>query len=95
MKPRFVDVKGQRCKIKYIKGLKEDSETPAYGYCHKDEKVIALDASLEGDIFMRVLAHECCHAVLHECHLDIFISDELEEAIVRCFEDFFWDKIDF
>lgn len=95
MKPKYIMVKGQRYKIKYIKNLKSDDGCPLFGQCLKDDKIILIEASLEGEMLKRTLTHEACHSVIAECHVDEFMSGSLEESIVRCFEDFFWDKIDF
>ena len=80
-KPKTITVFGRDIAIE-----KTDLKGETLGLYHHDDRTIYVDKKLKGRELKNTIEHERYHAILALSGLTEFLSEELEEAIVRAFE---------
>ena len=89
--PKYIPIGGWKWKIKLVSGLKE--KEGAHGDTDIENRIIRIDASVPIEEQKQILFHECLHAVLFLGGQTEDISEEKEEALVRCIENLLWPSI--
>lgn len=84
MFPKFVNIKGQKYKVKFTK-----INPNLMGLCEKEQKLIFLNSTnlKSVDEMLITYCHELCHAFIHEYNLDTVVSYDIEELICMMSED--------
>ena len=91
MLPKSINVKGVKYRI--TENLKDNDHL--IGQCDRSKKTIRLNPSETKDqkFKIMVLAHELCHAYMHEYNLDKVIEPNLDEQICLMVEDIVKDLV--
>ena len=81
-KLRSIEIMGRKIRVVYKK------TNDLHGEFDGDKGVITLDANIvkDDELHRATFIHECTHAVLFYSGLNELLTDEKEEAIVRCIE---------
>lgn len=87
-----VVVFGSKYRIKLVENLM--AEHHCYGRCHKHEKLIEIDASLNPKAYKQTLLHELGHALIHEVGADQGLHWSLEEVICEAIAKTMADNLD-
>lgn len=81
---RFVNIKGERWKVRWKSKLIDENGNECYGLCDSKDRVIWLDRATPKEMINSVLFHEELHALIYE--LCIELSETVEESIVEGIE---------
>lgn len=85
MHPRTLKILGRKFKVTYHDRLFLDGSELMGLTVGTEQKIqISLGACDTEEQIRNTLLHEATHAALHVAGLTSFLSDELEEALVRC-----------
>ena len=79
MVPKSINVFGTVYKIKRTKNFEH------MGLCHRDTKLIEIDAALKGSELKQTYLHEVFHALMDELGITEIVDDQLEEIICESF----------
>jgi len=80
--PKTITISGKQFKIQ----VSDLSEEGLHGDSSNDTKIIRISSKLSPKDQFATLFHECIHMSLEISGISYMLTDQMEEAIVRCVE---------